>query len=132
MSEWEELGIQSKVEGILESASRESQEHHFGSPYFTAYQIAIDYANQYPGDLERMEYEVGGKDTGAHYSLAQYLALQLSTKIKSGEIKNIEGRFISNRYVSNLIFDSKDAHVESSVTGKHASISMFRLIIKQN
>ncbi len=127
MSEWEELGIQSKVEGILESASRESQEHHFGSPYLTAYQIAIDYAEQYPEDMKRMEYEVGGKDTGVHYSLSQYLAQQLSTKIKSGEITTIVGRFISNRYVSNFIFDSKDVHVESSVTGKHASISMFRL-----
>ena len=129
MSEWEDLNIQSKVEGILERATRESQEHHFGVPFFTAYQIAIDYAQQYPGDLERMEYEIGGKDTGVHFSLAQYLAQQLSTKIKSGEISTIEGRFISNRYVSNFIFDSKDIHVESSITGKHASISMFRLII---
>ena len=127
MSEWEELGIRSKVEGILELASRESQEHHFGSPFFTAYQIAIDYVEQYPEDLERMEYEVGGKDTGVHYSLSQYLAQQLSTKIKSGEISTIEGRFISNRYVSNFIFDNKAVHVESSVTGRHASISMFRL-----
>ncbi len=127
MSEWEELGIQSKIERILESASRESHEHHFGSPFFTTYQIAIDYAEQYPEDLERMEYEVGGKDTGVHYSLSQYLAQQLSTKIKSGEITTIEGRFISNRYVSNFIFDNKDVHVESSVTGKNASISMFRL-----
>jgi len=129
MSEWEDFNIQSKVEGILERATRGSQEHHFGVPFFTAYQIAIDYAQQYPGDLERMEYEIGGKDTGVHFSLAQYLAQQLSTKIKSGEISTIEGRFISNRYVSNFIFDSKDIHVESSITGKHASISMFRLII---
>ena len=74
MSGWKELRIQSKVEGILESVSRESQEHHFGSPFVTTYQIAIDYAQQFPEDLERMEYEVGGKDTGVHYSLAQYLA----------------------------------------------------------
>jgi len=128
MSEWEELVILSKVETILERSSRESQEHHFGGPFFTAYQIAIDYAEQYPEDLERMEYEVGGKDTGVHFSLAQYLAQQLSTRTKSGEISTIEGRFISNRYVSNFIFDSKSIHVESSVTGKHASISMFRLV----
>ena len=127
MSEWEELDILSKVEAILEQASRENPEHHFGGPFFTAYQIAIDYAERYPEDLERMEYEVGGKDTGVHFSLAQYLAQQLSTKIKGGEITTIEGRFISNRYVSNFIFDSNDIHVESSVTGKHASISMFRL-----
>jgi len=128
MSEWEELSILSKVEGILEQASRESQEHHFGSPFITTYQIAIDYAQQFPDDLERMEYEVGGKDTGVHYSLAQYLARQLSGKIKSEEITSIEGCFISNRYVSKFAFDSGDIHIESSITGKHASISMFRLI----
>jgi len=132
MSEWEDLGIQSKVEEILRSVSGENPEHHFGSPFLTTYQIAIDYALQFPEDLERMEYEVGGKDTGVHYSLAQYLALQLSTKIKSGEIKNIEGRFISSRYVSSFVFDSGDIHCESAISGRHGSLSMFRLIIKQN
>lgn len=127
MSEWEDLNILNKVEAILEQASRDSQVHHFGGPFLTAYQIAISYAELYPEDLERMEYDIGGKDTGVHYSLAQYLAQQLSTKIKSDEIKTVEGRFISNRYVSNFIFDHGDIHVESSVTGKHASISMFRL-----
>ena len=128
MSEWEELGILAKIERILGPISRESQEHHFGSPFMTTYQIAIDYTQQFPEDLQRMEYEIGGKDTGVHFSLAQYLAQQLSTKIKSGEISTIEGRFISNRYVSNFIFDSNEIHVESSITGKHASLSMFRLI----
>lgn len=127
MSEWEELRIRFKVQGILESVSRESHEHHYGIPFVTVYQIAIDYAQQYPEDLERMEYEVGGKDTGVHYSLTQYLARQLSMRIDSGEIDNIEGCFISNRYVSNFIFDSDDIHVESSAIGDHATISMFRL-----
>ena len=128
MSEWEELRILSKVEEMLESVSRESEEHHFGSPFVTTYQIAIAYAQQYPEDLERMEYEVGGKDTGVHYSLAQYLAQQLSMRIDNGEIETIEGRFISNLYVSNFIFDSGDIHVESSAVGRRAKISMFRLV----
>ncbi len=128
MSEWEELRILSKVEEILESVSRESEGHHFGGPFVTIYQIAIEYAQQYPADLERMEYEVGGKDTGVHYSLAQYLAQQLSMRIESGEIETIEGRFISNRYVSNFIFDSGDIHVESSAIGNRAKMSMFRLV----
>jgi len=127
MSEWEDLRIQSKVEGILGPVSRENQEHHFGVPFMTTYQIAIDYAQQFPEDLQRMEYEVGGSGTGVHYSLAQYLAQQLSARIKSGEITNIEGCFISNRHVTKFIFDSMNIHVESSITGKHASISMFRL-----
>ena len=128
MSEWEDLNILNKVEAILEQASRESQVHHFGGPFLTAYQIAISYAELYPEDLERMEYDIGGKDTGVHYSLTQYLANQLSNRIDSREITNIEGRFISNRYVSNLIFDSGDIHVESSAMSNRATISMFRLI----
>ena len=55
MSEWEELRILSKVEEILESVSRGSEEHHFGNPFVTTYQIAIAYAQQHPEDLERMD-----------------------------------------------------------------------------
>ena len=127
MSEWEELQIETKIKDILETIEGESEEHHLGTPYLTAYQIAMEYAEQYPEDLERMEYEVGGKDTGVHYSFSQYIANQLSTRIKKEDITYIEGSFISNKFVSNFIFDSEKFHLESSAIGDRAKISMFRL-----
>ena len=127
MSEWEDLQIELKIKTILEDIEDDSENHHFGTPYLTVYQIAMEYAEQYPEDLERMEYDVGGKDIGVHYSFSQYIAKELSTRIKNKKIRDIEGRFISNKFVSNLVFDSDNYHLESSVIGDNYTISMFRL-----
>jgi hypothetical protein len=78
-----------------------------------------------------MGYDIGGKNTGVHFSFAQYLAQQLSTRIKNKEINTIEGCFISNRYITNFIFDIDDIHVESSAIGDNDTISMFRIMQEQ-
>ena len=132
MSKWKDLSIHSKVEDILEPISGENPNHHLGGPFLTAYQLAIEYAQRFPEDLRRLDLPVGGKDSGVHYSLAQYLARQLSGKIKSREITSIEGCLMSNRHVIDLVFNDNGTHVHSSLSGKHASLSMFRLIIKQH
>ena len=128
MSEWENLRIQSKIEEILEPISTEHPEHHLGTPFLSAYQLAIEYAQQFPDDLHRLDLPVGGRDTELHYSLAQYLARQLSGRISSEELTTIEGCLMSNRHVKDLIFDNFGDDVHSSITGKHASISMFRSV----
>ena len=48
MSKWEELDIENKVIAILRQAEGHPEEHHFGSPFLTAYQLAIAYARHVP------------------------------------------------------------------------------------
>jgi len=128
MSAWDELDIQSKVEGILESFSREQHEHHLGIPFLSAYQLAILYAQEHPDDLQLLDLPVGGKDTGEWISLTKYLARELSTRIRNEEITSIEGKLLSNRQVKQLVFDNDGVLLRSSITGRNASISMFRLV----
>ncbi len=128
MSAWDDLHIQSKVEGILESFSREQHEHHLGIPFLSAYQLAISYAQEYPEDLEELDLPVGGKDTGEWISLTKYLAKELYARIKNGGIASIEGMLLSNRQVKELVFQNNGVLLRSSITGRNASISMFRLV----
>ena len=128
MRTWEDLDIRTKVETILNRVPWPEPDHHFGRPFVTAYQIAIEFAQSYPHEIERLGLETGGRGTGLHYSLAQRLALELSTRIKNGEIQNIEGRFLSNFDVTELKFNNYGSPLYSSATGNNATISMFRLI----
>src|SRR4030042_491919 len=123
MSQWDDLNIQASVEEILSTLPTFEPDHHFGLPFITAYQLAIEFAQRYPREFGQLDLPIGGKDTGQYYSLAQYLARELSGKIKSGQISNIEGRFISNLHITRMIFSDG---VESSKTGNLAALSMFR------
>lgn len=127
MSEWGNLSIQSKLERLLASFFREQRPHHLGIPFLSAYQLAILYAQEYPDDLQQLDLTVGGKDTGEWISLAKYLARELSARIKTGGISTIEGALLSNRQVKELVFNNDDEILRSSITGRNASISMFRL-----
>ena len=127
MSQWDNLGIQACVEAIL-SGVPESEHHFGGRPFMTAYQIAIVFAHDYPHQFEQLRKEVGGKDTGVRDSVSQYLANELSRKIRAGQISNIEGAFLSNRHINKLSFHNVPRDVESSISGNRASLSMFRLI----
>ena len=59
-------------------------------------------------------------------SLAQYLASQLSRRIKRGELVGIEGRFLHGQHVRSLEYDL-DGKVVKSSSGKADALSMFRL-----
>lgn len=128
MTQWEDLNIQNKVEMILAQVPTLDPDHHFGQPFITAYQIAIGFARDYPDEYQQLNLPVGGKDTGQHHSLAQYLARELSGRIRNGYIQNIEGRFISNLYITDMTFeDQAGATVHSSISGNQASLSIYRL-----
>ena len=125
MSIWDEFSIESRIRQILDVASRDKS-HHFGRPFLTAYQIAIAFVEAHPKDAERIGKPVGGKGTGRQDSLAQYLAWQLSRRIKSGELSGIEGRFLHRQHLLSLEYDSDAGIVESSL-GQASDLSMFRL-----
>lgn len=128
MSIWDEYSIEPRIRQILDETSRK-QDHHFGRPFLTAYQIAIAFEKAHPKDAKRIGKPVDGKGTGQKDSLAQYLAWQLSRRIKSGELADIEGRFLHRQHLRSLEYDSEEGIVESSLR-QSSDLSMFCLTDK--
>ena len=102
-------------------------DHHFGTPYVTPYQLAIMFKNRFPEDFERMGYPIGGEGTGVQFSLASYLAGQLSRKLERKELPNIEAGFLSNIHLSGVTLDDGGEPVTSTATDSQYDLSLFRL-----
>ena len=127
MSLWLDHEIGDKVVAILTDVQYQKPEHHFGRPFLTAYQLAIEFAQRYPEATTAIGYPVGGRGTGQRASLAQYLARELSAAIKSTSV-NIEGGFLSNQHLLELTLNNNGERLESSLTGTQYDVSLFRLI----
>lgn len=125
MSFWEENDVENSVITILRDV--EDEGHHFGRAFLTAYQLAIQFANDYPDIVARLGKQVGGAGTGERTSIAQYLALELSRQIRDNPDYPVEGAFISNRYVRELSYNRDNEIVTSSLTDTQYGLSMFRL-----
>ena len=103
------------------------QEHHFGRPFLTPYQITIVLVSRHPTICSGLGLELGGVGTGSYNSLIQYIAQQLSTRIKSGEITDIEGAFLSNIHLSDITFRDAGGRVIQSSNSDQSMLSLFRL-----
>lgn len=126
MSKWESLQLEERIAGILRGV-RYHRPHHFGRPYLTTYQLAIAVDTQYPEVRQQLRYPLGGKGAGRHSSLAQYLARELSRRIRLGIITTIEGAFVSkDAGIEITCYLSSGEAVESSLTDVY-DLSMFRL-----
>ncbi len=124
MNKWHDLQLQDRLTEILcEFAFDEG--HHFGRPYASAYQIAIAFAGRYPALVEQIGLPLGGPGIGKRNSLTQYLAGELSRRIKSGEITHIEGAWLSTLRLHRLEFDLPDDVL--NVPAHQVVLSMFRL-----
>lgn len=126
MSQWDSLGMDTKISQILEVESH-NPDHHFGRPFLTPYQIAIRFNQRFPGDVSTIGKPIGGKGTGQQDSLAQYIALELSKRISNGLITNIEGRFLFRENLHTLQYEDGENIIESSSMQAY-DLSMFRLI----
>jgi hypothetical protein len=122
---WEQHNIENRVIRILREVDDEG--HHFGRPFLTAYQLAIEFDRRHHDIVIQLGKQVGGAGTGERTSLAQYLALELSRLIKDNPDYPIEGAFISNQDVGELSYNYGTRVITSSVTGSGYSLSMFRL-----
>ncbi len=127
MNKWQELDIERKIIGILHDTPDADPMHHLGLPYLTAYQIAIEFARLYPDDAAQLDFPIGGADVGQRYSLAKYLAGQLSKKIRAGQLPQIEGGFLSNQHLNDISFHVDKETIHSSLTNTNFMLSMFRL-----
>ena len=126
MSQWDQLQMDSVISQILDVQSHEPN-HHFRRPFLTPYQIAIEIEQYFPQIFITIGKPIGGKDTGQQNSLAQYVALELSRRIRDRSIANIEGRFLHRINLHSLKYEHNNQIVESSL-GQASDLSMFRLV----
>jgi hypothetical protein len=127
MSLWEKHDCEGKIRQVLSEVQCHDPDHHFGTPFLTAYQLAIEFATRFPAVFEQLGYPVGGKGTGEHYSLTLYLANQLSRNIREGTISDIEGSFLSDNHLSGISFHYGDKRIDSSLARSGYDLSIFRL-----
>ncbi len=124
MSIWDTHQIGSKVLSILDVQSHEPN-HHFGRPFLTPYQIAIEFKRLHPSEFSVIGKPVGGKNTGQQDSLAQYIALELSRRIQAEQMPNVEGRFLHRQHLLTLQWDDNGQPVEASSMQSY-DLSMYR------
>lgn len=126
MSQWDKLQLEDKIVEIL-TGVRYHKKHHFGRPFLTAYQLAIAFAERYTTEFQQLGYPIGGQGIGQRTSLAQYLAAQLSARIKKGSSTRIEGAFISKGAgIEITSFTQTGKPIRSSLKNTF-DLSMFRL-----
>ena len=121
---WTDNDLGGLITELLREAASGYGDHHFGAPFFTAYQLAICFKARHPAVFESFGHPVGGTGAGDRVGFARYLARQLSQGIDSGQIADIEGRFLSYAKVRCLEFNDADDTVVAS-TG-NPRVSMFR------
>ena len=126
MTKWEQFGMERKITEVLSMAKFEIA-HHFGKPFLTPYQIAIELTVRYPALCKDLDMELGGVNTGLHNSLTHYVANQLSIRIEKEEITNIEGAFIFNMHLTDLVFRTSEGKEIHSSNSDQDALSMFRL-----
>ncbi|MBK5221392.1 MAG: hypothetical protein JJE52_00640 [Acidimicrobiia bacterium] len=129
MSMWSEHDLTEKVIQILTDVHCNNDVHHFGRPYVSAYQIAIEMQRRFPGTVSAIGKPIGGAGTGQHNSLAQYLSNELSKQIERLDDEYpVEGAFFSNEHASAITFTGAEgAVVTSSLVGTDFDMALYRL-----
>lgn len=122
---WQQYNIEDRVLQILREV--DDKGHHFGRPFLTAYQLAMEFDHRHHDIVRDCGYQVGGAGIGEHNSLAQYLALELSRHIRDNPGYPIEGAFISSQDLRELSYNHGQEVVISSLIGSDYGLSMFRL-----
>lgn len=125
MSYWRDLAVEDKILEILDVQSHEPG-HHFGRPFLTPYQIAIEFRRRFPQEFKLIGKPVGGKGTRRSDSLAQYIAGELSKRIRDGGLPSIEGRFLHRKDLLTLQYQDGEDIIESSAMQAY-DLSMYRL-----
>jgi hypothetical protein len=128
VSIWSEREVENKVTDILRETPYQ-EAHHFGRPYLSAYQLAIAVDRRWPEVRTALgNPPVGGLGIGRRNSLAQYLARELSRRIKSGDLTTVEGAFLADEDLVELVYVESDGRrITSSLTGSGYDLSLFRL-----
>jgi hypothetical protein len=124
-SDWDKYQMKARVLEILATAPTDPSDG-IGRCFMTPYQIAIAFARRFQADFRRMGRPVGGAGAGDK-TLTQYIANQLSRRIKARKIKDIEMQFLYSRDLKSLIYKHGDAEVVATPNQAGFLTSLFRL-----
>lgn len=130
VSLWEEHTMTDRIVSVLDAVHINSPEgHHFGRPFVSSYQIAIRLLEADPTLSESLDLDVGGRGTGRHVSLAQYVGQNLSRQIRADPMHRIEGAFMSSELVRQVVYrrPGGEEDVVSSLSGTDFDMALFRL-----
>jgi hypothetical protein len=116
-------------EALEEVGYAESGREHLGRPFITAYQLAIKVHRLDPQLAVTLGVDIGGEGVGQYTSLAQYLARQLSRRIRElGTSYDIEGAQLSGVGLVAMDFRHPGGGViASSNVGAGFDLTMFRV-----
>ena len=70
MSIWADQDVEGCVRAVLEDVPLVNDVHHFGRPYVTAYQLAIQLDQRFPNVSDALGQPLGGAGVGERNSLA--------------------------------------------------------------
>lgn len=126
MSNWLSYDIEKRLRRIMgKEYYRMKPNHHFGRPFLSGYQLAIEFDKLYHSDVVSLGYVIGGRGVSVRTSLAQYFARELSHKIENRIITDVKGIFLSNTELQEVEF--KGGIISSSTGGKY-DLALFGLI----
>lgn len=115
-----------RIISVLEAVHLNSPEgHHFGS----SYQIAIRLLEADATLFDSLNLDIGGRGTGRHVSLAQYVGQNLSRQIRADAAHPVQGAFMSNELVRQVVYRRPGLadDVVSSLAGTSFDMALFRL-----
>jgi hypothetical protein len=122
-----------EVEAVVRQAlaqvtPAEPNREHLGRPFVTVYQLALRVDRIYPQLAKQLKVPVGGEGIGRHYSLAVYLANQLSRIKERGAKYGIEGAQLSSTNIAAMSFRDRGGEImRSSMISAGLDTTMFRL-----
>ena len=123
---WHKFDMEQKIRQVL-SDPRFDTEHHFNRPFLTPYQIAIALDALHPDLCADLGMDFGGKGTGKQNSFVQYIARELSARLKHKKLKGIEGAFLSNLHLEQLTYQRTDGTPIVSSNTDPEPLSLCRL-----
>jgi hypothetical protein len=127
---WERFEVERKVLNVLATVQPAPSPDLGGHPFLSTYQLAILLDTRYPEVRQALgNVPIGGADSGARTSLAQYLAERLAAQLRTnGEMYPIEGAALSRTHLGEMWFkvpgerDFRNSNAEAGY-----DLSLFRL-----
>lgn len=125
MTQWETFAMEQKIKAILAAERPPGEwEPHIGYRFMTPYQIAIELKRRFPAE-ELPDLPIGGEGTGGKFSLTQYVARELSGRIREGHMRGVQMAYLSGAHADRMTFRAPGGqHVEASIN----HVTLFRLI----
>jgi len=125
-SDWKDTFEEHVFEVLRSKTFALKKPHHFGSPFISAYQIAVEFEVQFPDVVDKYNKGVGSGYDGMH-NLAAYIARSLSQNIKNNPNYAVEGAWLSANGLDDLAYLHKNSTKSGSSNTEYGAFSMYRM-----